>query len=66
MSAHEPIDELSEERRKEIFRAVVDAQDLHEFTPAQARQLIARRFAITEKQVRQIEEEGMDQLGPPL
>jgi hypothetical protein len=66
MSPHKPFDELSDERRKEIFRAVVDAQDLHEFTPAQARKLISKRFGITERQVCQIEKEGTDQLWPPL
>jgi hypothetical protein len=58
--------ELPEERRKEIFQALVDAQDLHEFTVPQSRQLIAQRFGISEEQVRRIEREGMDRLWPPL
>jgi hypothetical protein len=66
MPQHEPADDLSEERRKEIFLALVDAQDLHEFTAAQARQLIGQRFGLSEAQVRNIEREGEDRLWPPL
>ena len=57
--------QLSEERRKEIFLALVDAQD-HEMDVSQSRKLVAQRFGATEKQVRQIEREGLDRLWPPL
>ena len=66
MTPHEPPGELSEERRREVFRALVEAQDLHEFTVPQSRQLVARRFDISEAQVRQIEREGMEREWPPL
>ena len=56
--------ELSEARRREIFRALAEAEDLHEFTPAQARQLVARRFGVREAQLRQIEQEGRERLWP--
>lgn len=57
--------ELGEERRKEIFRALVEAQDTA-MGVAQSRALIARRFDLTEPEVRQIEREGLDGLWPPL
>lgn len=57
--------QLAEAYRKEIFEALVDAQD-HEMTVAQSRQFIAKRFGVPEGQVRQIEREGLDRLWPPL
>jgi hypothetical protein len=61
-----PVDQgLSEERRREIFLALVDAQD-QEMTVDQSRKLIAERFGINENQVRNIEREGIDQQWPPL
>jgi hypothetical protein len=56
---------LSEERRKEIFLALVDAQD-HEMDVPQSRRTMAQRFGVGENQVRQIEREGMDNQWPPL
>lgn len=56
---------LSEDGRKEIFLALVDAQD-HEVPVAESRSLAAQRFGVSESQVRQIEREGMDQQWPPL
>jgi hypothetical protein len=55
----------SEERRKEIFFALVDAQD-HEMDVAQSRKLVVERFGVSENQVRQIEREGMENQWPPL
>lgn len=66
MSEQPPTGELPEERRKEIFRALVDAQDLHEFTAAQARQLVAKRFGIGERQVKEIDREGTKLFWQPL
>jgi len=59
-------EELSEERRQEIFRALVEAQDRHEFTVPQTRKLIAERFDIGEAHLRMIEREGLDSQWPPL
>ena len=56
---------LPEERRKELFLALVDAQD-HDMPVAQSRKAIAQRFGVSEDQVRQIEREGLDNNWPPL
>jgi hypothetical protein len=66
MAGHEPANELKEDRRREVFRALVEAQDYQEMTRPQARRLIARRFGITEAQADAIEREGMERLWPPL
>jgi hypothetical protein len=57
--------QLPEDRRKEIFLALVDAQDQN-LTVAQSRALIAQRFGLSESQVRDIEREGLDGQWPPL
>jgi hypothetical protein len=59
---HKP---LSEDNRKEIFLALVDAQD-HKMDVAQSRRLVGQRFGISEGQVRQIEREGLQRQWPPL
>ena len=58
-------EQFAEDRRKEIFLALVDAQD-HEIGVTQSRKLIASRFGISEGQIRQIEREGLDRQWPPL
>jgi hypothetical protein len=65
MDEHEAKESVPEPRRKEIFLALVDAQD-HEMSVAQSRKLVAERFGITEGQVRHIESEGLDKDWPPL
>ena len=61
-----PADEtLTEPRRKEIFLALVEAQD-QEMTVAQSRKLIADRFHLQESDIRDIEREGLDNQWPPL
>lgn len=57
--------ELTEDRRKEIFLALVDAQD-HEVDVTASRNLMVQRFGVSEIQVRQIEREGMENQWPPL
>jgi hypothetical protein len=57
-------DELPEERRQAIYRAIVEAEDLQELTPEQARHLIARRFGISESQAKHIAREGRERLWP--
>src|SRR3974390_2447039 len=49
-----PEQHLAEDRRKEIFLALVDAQD-HEMSVSQSRSVIAQRFQVSEGQVREIE-----------
>ena len=55
----------SESRRKEVFLALVTAQDV-EIPVAQSRKEIAQRFGITEAEVVRIEREGLDGHWPPL
>jgi hypothetical protein len=54
-----------EAMRKEIFQALVDAQD-QEMSVPQSRRWIAERYSVSEDQVRQIESEGLDAQWPPL
>jgi hypothetical protein len=58
-------EQLSDGRRKEIFLALVDAQD-HEMDVAQSRSFVVQRFNVSESRLRQIEREGMDNKWPPL
>ena len=58
-------DELSEPHRKEIFLALVEAQD-QEMPVAESRKVIAERFGITQEQVVLIERQGLDNEWPPL
>jgi hypothetical protein len=57
-----PSESLSEERRKEIYLALAEAQDLQEMSVLQSRKLIAHRFGISEAQLREMEREGRDRL----
>lgn len=56
---------LPEERRKEIFLALVDAQD-QKMNVVQSRKLVAEKFGITDRQLQQIERDGLDNGWPPL
>jgi hypothetical protein len=56
---------LSEERRQEIFSALVEAQD-QKMTVEQSRKEFAKRFGVSESHVRTIEQEGLDNEWPPL
>lgn len=53
------------ERRKQIFLALVDAQDQAQ-SVVQSRKLISERFDISDRQLRQIEDEGIEKEWPPL
>lgn len=63
--AAETAEKLAEERRKEIFQVIVEAQDKH-ISVAESRKLAMKQFGVSESQVRQIEREGMDSNWPPL
>lgn len=65
MTKPDPEAPLPEEQRKEIFLAIVDAQD-HDMSVVQSRKLIAEKFGISERQLRQIEKDGMENQWPPL
>ena len=56
---------LSEERRKEVFIVLVNAQD-QEMSVAESRELTARRFDLTNQDILRIEREGLDKHWPPL
>ena len=65
MSQDEAAEPLTETKRKEIFLALVEAQD-KEMGVAQSRQLIVERFKVSDAQIRDIEREGLDNQWPPL
>jgi hypothetical protein len=56
---------LAEELRRAIFLALVEAQDYGVKVPESRRQ-VAARFGLSERQVLDIEREGMDNEWPPL
>ena len=57
---------LTTQQRQEIFHALVTTQDLGVMTVAQSVQHVIKHFDITEAQLRQIEDEGIDKEWPPL
>ena len=57
---------LTMQQRKEIFHSLVSTQDLGLLTVPQSRQQVVKEFAITEAQLREIEEEGLEKEWPPL
>jgi hypothetical protein len=65
MTANEERERPAEDRRREIFRALVEAQD-QAVGVAQSRKLIAERFGVSEQEVRDIEREGLEGEWPPL
>ncbi|MBI1914780.1 MAG: hypothetical protein HYS12_08590 [Planctomycetes bacterium] len=62
---HDQEGQLPEDRRREIFLALVEAQDAGA-SATRSRQQMAERFGVTEQQVREIEREGLDGQWPPL
>jgi hypothetical protein len=56
---------LSEPQRKAIFLALVQAQD-EAMSVLQSRKVVAKRFGVSDRQVLQIEQEGLDNEWPPL
>jgi hypothetical protein len=65
VSPQPPPGRLPEERRKEIFLALVEAQD-QEMSVARSREAVAERFGVSAAEVLRIEREGLDGLWPPL
>jgi hypothetical protein len=57
---------LTTQQRQEIFHALVTTQDMGIMSVSQSRQHVMKQFDITEAQVRQIEEEGLENEWPPL
>jgi hypothetical protein len=56
---------LPEDRRREIFAALVEAQD-RAVPVAASRKAVAERFGIDERELREIEREGLNETWPPL
>jgi hypothetical protein len=56
---------LSEDRRKDNFRALVEAQD-GGASVAESRERVAQQFGVSEEALRRIEREGLDNGWPPL
>lgn len=61
-----PVKRLTVQERKDIFHALVTAQDGGGVSVAESRQQMAKQFDISDAQLRQIEEEGLDKEWPPL
>jgi hypothetical protein len=61
-----PTKRLTIQQRKEIFRALVTEQDLGRMTVTESIQEVSRQFEITEAQLRQIQDEGIEKEWPPL
>ena len=65
MAKQEATKGLSEKERRAVFLALVAAQDMGAGV-VRSRKEVAERFGITDREVRQIEEEGIDGGWPPL
>lgn len=63
MSQHEG--NLPVDQKQAIFLALVESQD-GGMTVATSRAEVARRFSVTEGQVKEIEREGLSNQWPPL
>jgi hypothetical protein len=57
---------LTIQQRREIFRALVEVQDEGRFSVADSLQHICQEYAITDEQLRQIQDEGIEKEWPPL
>jgi hypothetical protein len=57
--------QFSESQRKEVFQALVEVQD-QGLTVSASRKAVALQFDLSDPQIRQIEEEGLDKEWPPL
>jgi len=65
MSPDEPLTDNPLDNRRIIFRALVEAQD-EGLSVSASRAEMARRFSVTEDDVREIEREGLANQWPPL
>ena len=57
---------LTVQQRKEIFHSLVTAQDTGSMTVPQSMQHITKQFEITDAQLKQIQDEGIEKEWPPL
>jgi hypothetical protein len=61
-----PAKRLSVQQRREIFLALVTTQDGGKMSVIDSLRHISEQYEITEAQVRQIQDEGIDKDWPPL
>jgi hypothetical protein len=57
---------LTLQQRRDIFRSLVTTQDMAVMPVSQSRQTVMKQFEITDSQLRQIEDEGLEKEWPPL
>ncbi|NBO91194.1 MAG: hypothetical protein EBV06_02585 [Planctomycetia bacterium] len=57
---------LTVKQKKEIFKALVELQDLQQVTVVDSIKRVAEQFGITEKELRKIQDEGIEREWPPL
>jgi len=57
---------LTLQQRRDIFRSLVTTQDMAVMPVSQSRQTVMKQFEITDTQLRQIEDEGLEKEWPPL
>jgi hypothetical protein len=57
---------LTLQQRRDIFRSLVTTKDLGVMPVSQSRQTVMKQFEITDSQLRQIEDEGLEKEWPPL
>jgi hypothetical protein len=57
---------LNVQQRKEIFHALVATQDLGLMNVAESMRHVIEQYHITESQLRQIQDEGIEKEWPPL
>ncbi len=60
-----PAKRLTMQQRQEIFHALVSAQDVVH-NVRKSYQMVTEKYEITDKQLREIEDEGLDKEWPPL
>ena len=65
MTPDEPAVTLTQDRRRAIFRAVVEAQDGGATVDA-SRADVGQKYQVTVAQVRAVEKEGLSKNWPPL
>ena len=57
---------LTVQQRKDIFQQIVTTQDTNLMSVPDSYRHVAEQFEVTEAQVRQIAQEGIDKQWPPL
>jgi DNA-directed RNA polymerase sigma subunit (sigma70/sigma32) len=57
---------LTIQQRREIFHALVTTQDEGQMSVPESLQHVMKQFDITEAQIRQIQDEGIEKEWPPL